>query len=97
MAVYSESDQRFYYDSYNSYTFIISMTLFAVICIIYNIFWLRKQLQQGFSEERTLGNFSAEAKVYSGGSLLGIFIVSIVAAHFTGGVELLLKIGRAHV
>lgn len=52
-----------------SIAFLIVSFIFFLSLVLYNIIWLRKQLKNGFSEERTNANYSAASSVYSPGSL----------------------------
>ncbi|HFR3412093.1 TPA: hypothetical protein ACHU7H_001446 [Streptococcus suis] len=56
-----------------------------IISIFYNVFWLKGQLQAGFSEERTQKNFLAKPAVKNTGSLAIIFSGSLAGRWATAG------------
>lgn len=55
-----------------------------VSMMIYQFFWLRGQLQNGFSQKYVEGNFLAKKSVQSVGSLAFIFSGTLLARHLTG-------------
>ena len=61
--------------------------------IFYNIFWLKGQLNVGFSEERTQMNFLAKPAVKSASSLAIIFSGSLAGKWATAGQANILGIG----
>lgn len=72
---------------YESNFSIIIITLFSlgyIGCLIYNFYWLKKQLVIGFSIERTTANYFAHSKVYESKSLWIIFGSSMIGAFLTG-------------
>lgn len=56
-----------------------------VISMLYHIYWLRGQLQHGFSSEHTEGNYSSQKKVQSAGSMALIFSGTVLARYMTAG------------
>ncbi|MGK0551124.1 hypothetical protein ACSFB8_04095 [Enterococcus faecalis] len=63
---------------------IILLSLGYIGCLIYNFYWLKNQLEVGFSTERTTANHFAKSKVYESKSLWIIFGSSIIGAFLTG-------------
>ncbi|OFI50249.1 hypothetical protein BG261_09010 [Floricoccus tropicus] len=60
--------------------YLICILLIYVISLVYNYFWLKNQLKEGFSENRVLKNYSTKSIVYSPKSLSiigGISLASI--------------------
>lgn len=58
---------------------LIGGSLLYFSCLAYNVFWLRKELTKGMSQERTQKNFLAASSVSSPGTLLLIFGVTMLA------------------
>lgn len=67
------------YGSRWSFLSLIGGTLLYFSCLVYNVFWLRKELAKGMNEERTQKNFLATSSVSSPVSLLLIFGVTMLA------------------
>lgn len=74
----------FYGSPYSGLFFIASGGIY-VIALLYNIFWLQRQLKQGISEERTEKNFSAKSSIYSKKTLIPMFIVIMVSRFLIQG------------
>ena len=71
--VINQDSQLLIYTSALTVPYILCASLFYLLCIIYNIFWLRSQLRKGMSEERRLKNYMAKPAVWGTGSLILIF------------------------
>ncbi|MGT2708872.1 hypothetical protein ACVRXQ_13325 [Streptococcus panodentis] len=56
----------------------VSSLIFFLGLIFYNLRWLKKQLENGFSEERTNANYFAASSVFSKTSLWIIFALTIL-------------------
>lgn len=56
-----------------------------ILSMLYHIYWLRSQLQHGFSPEHTEGNYSSRKKVQSAGSMAFIFSGTVLAGYMTAG------------
>ncbi len=56
-----------------------------ILSMLYHIYWLRSQLQHGFSPEHTEGNYSSRKKVQSAGSMALIFSGTVLARYMTAG------------
>ncbi|MBC6297718.1 hypothetical protein HCJ45_11450 [Listeria sp. FSL L7-1517] len=72
-----------WYGSKFSILIILLFSLGYIGCLIYNLYWLKKQLRAGFSVERTTANYSARSKVYKSKSLWIIFGSSMLGAFLT--------------
>ena len=87
-------DSRFIiYTSPWTIPYILCASLFYLLCIIYNIFWLRSQLRKGMSEERRLKNYMAKPAVWGTGSLIFIFGGSMLGRILTGSFVSVFGIG----
>ncbi|OFI50247.1 hypothetical protein BG261_09000 [Floricoccus tropicus] len=89
----------FMYTGIVAKVFPICIPIIYILSLIYNYFWLKNQLKEGFSENRILGNYLAKSSIYSSKSLSiigGISLASIALGSFiTGDFEkiLMLSIG----
>ncbi|OFI46002.1 hypothetical protein BG262_05825 [Floricoccus penangensis] len=71
-----------------SWLFLICIPIVYILSLVYNYYWLKNQLKEGFSESRTLGNYLAKSSVYSSKSLSiigGISFASIAIGSFITG------------
>ncbi len=78
----------------NSFIYTIIFGLSSLILflglILYNVRWLKKQLETGFSEKRTNANYVAASSVYSkpsiwiilGATLLGVMMVGWITGYY---------------
>ena len=78
----------------NSFIYTIIFGLSSLILfwglILYNVRWLKKQLETGFSEQRTNANYVAASSVYSkpsiwiilGATLLGGMMVGLITGYY---------------
>ncbi|PZL71490.1 hypothetical protein CI088_12135 [Enterococcus plantarum] len=70
------------------YLIIIGVVVLLTTC--YNIFWIKKEISRGFSEQRAVANYVAFSKVFSSSSIWIIFgIVSVVGIIFTNSLFVL--------
>lgn len=70
------------------YLFIIGLVALLTTC--YNIFWIRKKISEGFSEQRATANYFAFNKGINSGSVWVIFgAVSVVGIFFTNSLFVL--------
>lgn len=58
---------------------LVGGSLLYVACLVYNVFWLQKELAKGMSQECTQKNLRAASSVSSPGTLLLIFGVTMLA------------------
>ena len=74
----------------------ISVILFLVIStvcgFIYQYFWLKRQLKNGFSASRTVRNYFAKSSAYSQESILIIFMLVLLTSAFLGKFAIVLGI-----
>ena len=75
-----------WYGSNFSLRIILLFSLAYLSSLIYNVYWLRKQLRIGFSKERRAANYLAKTKVYESRSLLIIFACSLLGSFLTGNI-----------
>lgn len=64
----------------------------TVLSFIYHYLWLKRQLKNGFSINRTVGNYFAKSSVYSQNSLLIIFGLSMLGGILSGKLILIFGI-----
>ncbi len=79
-----DNPNEIWYGSNFSIIIIILFSLEYIGCLIYNFYWLKKQLEVGFPTERTTANYFAQSKVYESKSLWIIFGSSMIGAFLTG-------------
>ncbi|MBP2624053.1 hypothetical protein [Streptococcus oricebi] len=84
-AVYSSTDLNLGSPLSNLY-FVLTFSFF-LICMVYNVSWLKKQLSLGFSNKRAAANFLASKGVYQSASLWFIFGFSLIGSLLTGFVK----------
>lgn len=64
--------------------FLIIIGMITLLTTFYNVFWIRKKISEGFSEQRTIANYSAFSTVFNSTSVWIIFgVVSIAGVVFT--------------
>ena len=56
-----------------------------ILSMLYHIYWLRSQMQHGFSPEHTEGNYLSQKKVQSAGSMALIFSGTLLGRYMTAG------------
>ncbi|MBC1483366.1 hypothetical protein HCJ58_11880 [Listeria sp. FSL L7-1509] len=67
-----------------SMIFLVLIGTVALLTICYNVFWIRKNIRKGFSEQRKVANYLAFSKVFNFNSAWIIFgVVSITGVFFT--------------
>ncbi|WP_206850188.1 hypothetical protein [Enterococcus plantarum] len=70
------------------YLIIIGVVVLFTTC--YTIFWIKKEISKGFSEQRAVANYAAFSKVFSSNSIWIIFgVVSVVGTIFTNSLVVL--------
>ncbi|URZ88138.1 hypothetical protein [Floricoccus penangensis] len=74
-----DSEQVFF-TSKSAILYMILVPIIYMLSLIYNYFWLRRELRRGFSSERTSANYEA-MNVYSTGSLGIIFVSSMMFSY----------------
>ena len=72
---------------------VILFLAFSTVCgFIYQYFWLKRQLKNGFSASRTVRNYFAKSSAYSQESILIIFMLVLLTSAFLGKFALVLGI-----
>lgn len=82
-----DKPNEIWYGSKYSIIVILILAVTYLCSLIYNVFWLKRQLKIGFSEERATANYFARASAYSPKSLWIIFGFSMLGAFLTGNLK----------
>ncbi|EOK06762.1 hypothetical protein [Enterococcus faecalis] len=80
-------------NSLKSYTFIVAICSMLILSLIYNILWLKRQLKEGFKEERSQKNLQAKNAVYNSKSLWIIFGLTSIGGIVLGQIRFLFGFG----
>ena len=72
---------------------VILLLVISTVCgFIYQYFWLKRQLKNGFSARRTMRNYFAKSSAYSQKSILIIFMLVLLTSAFLGKFAMVLGI-----
>ncbi|MEI5993941.1 hypothetical protein [Candidatus Enterococcus mansonii] len=89
MITQKDQPNEIWYESKLSIIVLLIFGLTYIGSLCYNIYWLKKQIEIGFSEKRTTANYMAQskAKIYESKSLWIIVGFSTLGAFFTGNLS----------
>nr|WP_154212425.1 hypothetical protein [Enterococcus faecalis] len=87
----SIGDQELWTTASQIFKYVIGIVF--ILSLIYNIFWLKRQLKEGFKEERSQKNLQSKTTVYNSKSLWIIFGLTSIGGIVLGQIRFLFGFG----